>query len=383
VLKCGEIKTKLQVQKIKILVLAILLLLTPVGITPVWAAEADVSFTQATFEVADQNSAEVIELKKTLDLLRADLVEMKNGMKQLQTKMVESEMEKLRSQLEDLQKDTIGTDFVSIPTRITTPPVLKIEEILEPDYVKLEETEAVENEVPENEEEVADLENEETDPKILAKDAEIEKLKAALAAKEQAEEESAHAEVKAKAEDVKAAEETLAEIGVDKMVQQLKGEEAEPEEIIKPVAPLIKKPSNIIAQANGEILFQFPRSLSHKAGDIKASSKTQTLTAKSLTANLLDAKQAAQPENTFERQAAPSKTNWSILSTGGIITLSGMLGIAVIIFIVWLLRHERKLLAATSRRFQQLDYRPNFNLKSRAKKLFKRDKTSSREDKIT
>ena len=370
--------------KTKILALAVLiLLLTSVGVTPTWAAEADVSPTQATFEVADQNSAEVIELKKALDLLRADLVEMKNGMKQLQTKMVESEMEKLRSQLEDLQKDTIGTDFVSIPTKITTPPVLKIEEILEPDYVKFEETETVENEILENEEEVTDLENEETDPKILAKDAEIEKLKAALAAKEQSEEESAHAEVKAKAEDVKAAKETLAEVGVGEIMQQLKGEEAELEEIIEPVAPLIKKPSNIIAQANGEILFQFPRSLSHKAGNIKASPKTQTLTAKSLTANLLDAKQAAQPENTFERKAAPPETNWSILSTRGIITLSGMLGIAVIIFIVWLLRHERKLLAATSQRFQQLDYKPNFNLRSRAKKLFKRNKTSSCEDKIT
>lgn len=372
--------------KTKILALAgLMLLLTSVGVTPTWAAEVDISPIQATFEATNQDSdsAEVAELKKVLSSLQADLAEMKDGMKQLQTKMVESEMEKLRSQLESLQKDSTSENFVSTPTKAPTPPVFKIEEAPEPDYVKVVETNAVETEALKNETEVVNSENNETDPKILAKDAEIERLKAALVAKDQTTEENAHAEVKAKADKIKAVKETLAEVNIGKMVQQLKGEDAEIEEIIKPAEPVAEKPSNIIAQANGEILFQFPRSLSHKAGDIKENSKIQTLSAKSLTASLLDSKQATQPENTFERKAAPSETNWSILSTGGIVTLSGMLGIAVIIFIVWLLRHERKLLAATSRRFQQLDYKPNFDFKSHAKKLFERNQNSSREDKTT
>ncbi len=70
--------------------------------------EADLS-EKATFEaetkVVKVKTSEVIELKESFELLRAELSEMKSGIKQIQTKMMEAEMEELRRRLESLQQE--------------------------------------------------------------------------------------------------------------------------------------------------------------------------------------------------------------------------------------------------------------------------------------
>ncbi|MFH1545911.1 MAG: hypothetical protein ABIE14_00860, partial [Patescibacteria group bacterium] len=146
----------------------------------------------------------------------------------------------------------------------------------------------------------------------------------------------------------------------------------------------LKKPSNIIAKTNGEILFQFPRSLTRKSGETNTIAKNKILAVENLKADILKIEQssAKEKENNFERSSA-SKKEFSFLSTRSIAILGGMLGIAVAIFIVWLIRHEQRLLAATSQRFQQLDFRPNFKLSSRVKKLFQQDKKSSSHEENT
>jgi hypothetical protein len=349
--------------------------------TPAFAA-GEISLSEATFEAEDDFSSEtqsdVAELRKTIELLRIELGEMKSGMKQLQAKMVEAEMDKLRSQLDSLQKEikTGETEDTEVPALEVfsvspapeTPQITKIEDFLNIDLKEVTaETEEVKSETIEDLE-AAEVTNDETvtedaevEDELDEKDVEIAELKAALALKEEKE---AHAEVKEKADEIKATKAELEKVAITDAVNKLTGEE---------------EPSNIIAQANGEILFQFPRSVSQKKGKTQS---IKNLSAGSLTASILNSDKSATEENSFKRKSAP-KTSFSMFSTSSITIFGGMLGVAVVVFIFWLVRHERKLLAATSRRFRQLDFKPDFNLRSRAKKMFKRDKSSSDEDNIT
>ena len=156
------------------------------------------------------------------------------------------------------------------------------------------------------------------------------------------------------------------EVEVAGITGQPKGdatEIAEADEQEKLIQP--EKSSNIIAKADGKILFQFPRSLSRNAEDIKTDIKDEITPAKQLTADVL---KVPTEEDASKRESAPKDS-----SAYDIVIFGGVLGIAIVIFIVWLVCHERKLLAATSRRFQQLDFKPSFDLKSRAKRLFKRN----------
>ena len=81
-----------------------------------------------------------------------------------------------------------------------------------------------------------------------------------------------------------------------------------------------------------------------------------------MTADLLTAADAE-----FTRSSAP-KNNWNLFSPTGLAVAVFAIAIAVAIFVAWLIRNERRLLAATSRRFAQLEKKPNFDLKNRAKK---------------
>lgn len=360
------------------------------SISPALAAEEDFSAektnlsAEITFE-AEAESTEIkndgtAELKKSLELLRAEIAEMKSGMKQLQAKIVEAEMEKLSDQLSALQKEIAEAgkadfekteipkfDFGFTPAPQTLP-VTKIEDFV--DFNLNEEISKSEKETETAEKiETAEAEkNSELAKKLETAEAEIEELKATLAKKEELEKDKAvHAEVIGKVEKIKAAKEELEKVAVEDAVEKLK-KKGEAEEI--------KKTSNIIAQANGEIFFQFPRSLTRKSGTTGMIAENKTLAAENLKAGALEIKQPAAKENNFKRSSAPKK-EFSLFSARSIAVLGGMLGIAVAVFIVWLLRHERRLLAATSRRFQQLDFKPNFDLNSRARKLFRRNKKPS------
>ncbi len=314
-------------------IVSIALVLLLLGATPVFAEEQF-----ASFEV-EQNSSETADLKETVQLLRSELGEMKSGMQQLQGQMVESEIVRLQQQLQSLRSgSSVPTNnlqpapqsdynFTPAPTEDETPIVTSIEDLL---GIDLEEA-GIEVETTETEpaEELTELE---------AKDVEIAKLKAVLAEKDNQE---AHAETVAKNAAVELTEEELAKVEIADVIQSLTAEEAAEQ----------GKTANIIAKADGEILFQFPRSVSQKIAPKQNPSQ--------LTASVLNAE--------FERESKGG--SFSFFTIRNISILIGVLVIAVAVFVVWLMRHERELLAATSRRFRQLEFKPNTDLSSRLKKM--------------
>jgi len=335
----------------------IALILIFLGNTSALAAESDYSLGEATFEAESTDSAataEILQLQKTIELLRSDLVEMKSGMKQLQAKMVEAEMEKLRQQLETLQNEISAeqpTSYYNTPTptqnyidlnpESDTPQVTSIGDFLD---IDMSEIKPVDTETTNESEEDLSLEE-----KLTKAETEIEELKTALAEKEALDaDKAANAEIIAKTEAVEAAKDELENTEVADAVAQAEGTAEE------------EGNSNIIAKADGEILFQFPRSLSRKSGDGSVKLKTA-----SLTADVLEA------SDEFKRESAP-KNGFSFFSVRSITILGGLIVVVVVAFIVGLVRYERKLLAATSRRFQQLDVKPDFDLHTRAQKAAKR-----------
>jgi len=317
------------------------------GMTPAFAVDSVSLSQKASFEVkSEASSSEITELKQTIELLRLDLGSMKTGMKQLQAKVLEAEMERLHSQLESLQNDIkteteetekgLTSDFnLATPESIQ---VTKMEDFLEIDLDGSEDKKEVVGEVTETTKIKIPTDTDKAEG-VEAGEEVVKKLKEGetkVAGKEAVESD---------------------EIGEDE------GDEAEDGEEIE-------KSSNIIAQANGEILFQFPRSLSQKKGEAKSA---ETISPKQLTASVLT---ASKKESSFKRKSASK--NSSTFSTGNVFIFGGVLGAGIVAFVLWLLHHEKKLLVATSQKFRQFDLKSGFNLSPRAKKLFKRGKSLSR-----
>lgn len=312
----------------------------------------------ATF-VADNsssNEAEVAELKKTLADLQIQLSSMRNGMQDLQTKWVESEMKNLQAQLAALRGSTataIPTTFSAPEATITVPApdetIVKVTSL--EDFVGFP-IEQSDDKATSATSEATTQDGAEVNSILKTADAEIAKLEAILSAKKALnEDESAHAEITKKITELKTARSKLAEISIKDTVEKLA--EAEPDAEVTPVTS-----SNIIAQADGAVLFQFPRAISRTAD---TTTKSTGLDASNLTADLLAAN-SPPPRNSAPR------AKWSIFSETSLVIFATALLIGIVIFVTWLLRNERRLLAATSRRFQQLDQRPNFDLGIHTKK---------------
>ncbi len=314
----------------------------------------------ATF-VADNsssNEAEVTELKKTLADLQIQLSSMRNGMQDLQAKWVESEMKNLQAQLAALR----GSTTTAMPTTLSTPEATTTVPAPDETTVKVTSLEDfVGFPIDQSDEkdtvtasETTTQDGTEVNSILKTADAEIAKLEAILAAKKALnEDESAHAEITKKIAELKAARSKLAEISIKDTVGKLA--DAEPDAKVVPATS-----SNIIAQADGAVLFQFPRAISRTAN---TTAKSADLDAGNLTADVL----AAAAENDTPRNSAPH-AKWSMFSETSLAIFATALLIGIVIFVTWLLRNERRLLAATSRRFQQLDQRPNFDLGIHTKK---------------
>ncbi len=355
-----------------------ILMFAAIAVPAAFAAEVDLPEATFAAETETENvdaTNDAAELQKQLTALRADLSEMQNGMKLLQAKVVEAEMNKLKDQLAALQKEIAANeetnytnDFstLSLSANIldatststpSTPVITRIEDFtgFDLDLETEEETNEAENSgevvIEDNNSEDEKIGKEdgvesETAERLAAAEEEIEKLKEALEEKIEFEKEvTAHAEIKEKAAEIKSTEIELAETVVSDAIAKLRSERTSG-----------TKTSNIIASADDELLFQFPRSLSQKT------SSNNLIAAKEMTATILD---AAEAEENFKRSSAPK--NYQIISANSLTFLVCTFGAAILVFIAWLLHHEKKLLAATSRRFQQLELRPNFELKSRAK----------------
>ncbi|MFH0776833.1 MAG: hypothetical protein V1936_04455 [Patescibacteria group bacterium] len=314
----------------------------------------------ATFEAEKPESAEVADLKKSLAALKAELSDMKNGMKSLQTKVLESEIEKLRDQLAAIQGDDATNSPSSSQTNLgsfniadliseatgksssveTTPRVTKIE-----DFVGFD----VGNDVKKANSEDANV------AEILKNaDAEIAKLEAALGEKETGiADKAAQSEVQQKVSELKAAKAKLESVSIADAVGKLDDG--------------ADKPTSIIANADGEILFQFPRSVSQKTND-----PSEQIGAANLKADLL----ATDQSSDLKRSAAPTKS-WQIFSATNLTIFALILSVGLAVFVFWLVRYEHRLLAATSRRFQQLDFKPNFDLNTRAEQQTQNQNTRS------
>ncbi|MCF7845982.1 MAG: hypothetical protein K9L85_01970 [Candidatus Peribacteraceae bacterium] len=357
-----------------------ILVFTVLSQNPVFATEIDTASSvndlgQATFEAESSEAAEVAELRDTLANLQVELTSMKSGMQDLQAKFVEAEIEKLQAQLATIRGSTSTStvpniDLSDLYSTSTTsgglqaddsdlPEVTKIE-----DFVGFELDKNTKAEVNKDESENVETDSEgeeDINSALAAADSEIERLETILKEKEAlAADEAAHTEVKSKVEELKAARAKLEAVAVEDAVDQLKDEDEQPEEA-----------ANIIAKAdNSEVLFQFPRAVSQKAGAPK-----QNLSAQSLTADILDI--APTQENNFKR-SSPVQKNWNFLSATSLAIFGGVIAVLIAIFVTWLIRNERQMLAATSRRFQQLDLKPDFDLNSRAKKLVNKNGTRSK-----
>ncbi|MFA6458180.1 MAG: hypothetical protein WCV72_02195 [Patescibacteria group bacterium] len=335
--------------------------------TAVFAAEAEIATADsldnppvATF-VANNSSAdeaEVAELKKTLADLQIQLSSMRSGMQDLQAKWVESEMKNLQAQLAALR----GSTATAMPTTFSAPEETSTVPAPDETTVKVTSLEDfVGFPIDQSDDKAATTEattqdGTEVNSILKTADAEIAKLEAILAAKKALnEDESAHAEVTKKIAELKAARSKLAEISIKDAVEKLA--DAEPD---AKVAPATSASSNIIAQADGAVLFQFPRAISRTAD---TAAEPSGFDAGNLTADVL----AAATKNDSRRNAAPH-AEWSIFSETSLAIFTTALLIGIVVFVTWLLRNERRLLAATSRRFQQLDQRPNFDLGIHTKK---------------
>ena len=350
--------------------------------TTVLATESDSSaFLTATFEAESPEAVEIAELKKALADLQTELSTMKNGMQDLQAQILESEMEKLRDQLATIRGSTTTTlptlPAQSIESYVTdsteensevvaenlttdTPEVTKIEDFVGFELEQGEETASVEEKEDEAEKTTIDL-------ALETADAEIAKLEAILAEQEAAaDKEASHTAVEQKVEELKATREKLEAAAIQQKDEKLQDEN---EQEVK-----VEKPSNIIAKADGEVLFQFPRAISQKTSPQRSS-----LAAKHLTADVIDL--MSNEEGEFKRSAAPQK-GWGLFSGSSLIVFGTILAIAIAVFVFWLVRNERQLLAATSRRFQELDFKPNFGFKPQAKKSERTKNTSKHKNTV-
>jgi hypothetical protein len=126
-----------------------------------------------------------------------------------------------------------------------------------------------------------------------------------------------------------------------------------------------------IAKVSGENLFQTLRDVLNTS-----TNKKNNLQANYLTADILKNSDTVE---TFTHNSA-SENKFKIFSATNTAIIGGLLAITITTFIMWLIRNERKLILATSRRFQELEHKPNFDLKKRAKKrsVNKRLKTKTR-----
>lgn len=314
----------------------------------------------ATFEASSAETNEVAELKKTLADLQNQLVTMKSGMQDLQAKWVESEMKNLQAQLAAIRSSTATITSPASDEAITlqTEPAPVEDESADQSTIKVTSLEDfVGFKIDDQDATIATTNTQdETEINSILKtaDAEIAKLEAILAAKKAlGEDEAAHAEVTKKIEELKAAREQLAGISIQDTVEKLAAEQPEPE-----VQAEVTDSSNIIANADSAVLFQFPRTIARTA----ETTSLNNLNAGNLTADVLAS------TNNFERSAAPKRA-WSLFSATSLAIFATTLLIGIAIFVTWLVRNERQLLAATSRRFQQLDLKPSFDLKNHAKKI--------------
>lgn len=310
-------------------------------------ASGNIMLPEATFEAEEtasiettSNPSEVSELKSTIETLKAELAEMKSGMKQLQTKMVEAEMAKLQEQLQAIQTDTTPVSYKEDLNLLPTANLLGADLLATSTEDRVAEgAEAI------TEDDLILVDDAAIAEEIAQKYAEIEELEAVLQQKETADEaKSTEAEAKeeiAEAEEMKAELET---VEVTKVIEQLTGEEdTETEAVVE------EKNSNIIAQANGEILFQFPRSISTKE-------QKSAISADDMTADVLHMVETTlEHEEKISQHKSATPEEDSFFSASNIALLGALLGVAIVVSIIWLIRNEKKLLAATSRRFRKIN----------------------------
>lgn len=302
----------------------------------------------ATFKADDEDS----ELGKSIEALRAELAEMKSGMSALQAKIMENEMSQLRAQLINLQNELLTNSVIKKPEESTAD---SEEDKYEPYFEPLDESSDSENEPDsdanpetadsptETENEIEFYEEDDLAAKLALAEAEIAKLKTENGTEntekiyEKIENELA-VEIEIDESEPVDVGEKMAEAGED--AEKIAGKKDE------------SKPASIIAKADGDLLFQFPRSFSSK----KMSATTvKSIGAKNLMANTLVEKNDTPAAPNFTRSSAPAK-KIELFSARNIAILAILIIVAMGTFIYFLVKNERKLLTSHSNIFPKNDF---------------------------
>jgi len=316
----------------------------------------------ATFE-ADEND----ELKEMIKELQLELSEMKNGMSKLQNRMVESEMSQLRTQLINLQNDLLNESSTKKLEGFNK----SVETIPNLDLDLVSETKS-EFSSEESEAEIEFYEDGDLAAKLILAETEITKLKSELAEKEVKEKKKENDPLykkienevtetsKEEVEKKKTTEDKSINIG-EKMAKAIE----EAEKIAEKEDKL--EPANIIAKADGESLYRFPRSLSSKEATLKTIENAKSINAKNLVADILTENDESPSAPNFKRSSASTqKFNFFSFQNIAIMTIAIILVVGS--FIYFLIKNERKLLLACQLKLQKTESRNDFSSKEQARK---------------
>ena len=316
----------------------------------------------ATFEANDENE----ELKKMILELQSELVKMKDGMSTLQTKVMESEMTQLRTQLLELQNNLLVESSTKNFAKSAAETISDLEANSETETELAPDSEDAEIGA---ETEIEFYPEDDLAAKLILAEAEIAKLKSKLGEEEEeeVEKEVEKEEViyeKIEEEPVKKVEkEETGEIELIDVGEKMAKAGEEAEKIAEKESD--PEPANIIAKLDGELLYQFPRSFSSR--EIDSSENTKSLGAENLVADILAENESPVAPN-FTRNSA-SAEKFELFSGQNIAILATTVGLVIGFFIYFLIKNERKLLAYCEYKLKKAEAENDFPLSGETKKV--------------
>ncbi|MFH1375652.1 MAG: hypothetical protein ABIH35_03220 [Patescibacteria group bacterium] len=377
-------------QKIKFctstVVLLFILAFTPTAFAEEMAFTADetvsnrITGESIVGNTVNYSQTEILQLEKSLRIMQLEIGTLKNTIKDLQSKVVKSEMADLKNRLETLQEEIFAlegknSDPLSDYERLLLESSLQTKEPVASASDREIFVESLEEIASSAQQEVSELKQKLVED--LANSPKATVIKETAGAKEAFKEKI----LDQKAADVeqKAEAEKLANIEVIKLMTKLADGETEVSEAEEEEEVIIEPAPSIITQrSSGRSLFQFPRSLERNTG--QGQINTQVVSARTTQAKYL---KTSIPTNTdsadgnsapaeFERQSLSQKSE--PFSGRNLVFLGGLLAFALIGFVFWLSRYEKRLFSAAARHFQSLDLPEESPLMPRRKKSSRSNK---------
>ena len=356
------------------------------------------------------SQSNILQLEKSLRIMQLEIGTLKSTIKDLQGKVVKSEMADLKDRLDTLQKEIFAlegadSDPLSDYERLLLDSSLRLKEPASDREIFVESLEDVFSSAQQGVSELKQkLVEDLTDSPKATVIKETTKSKEAFKEK--------ILEQQAAEEEHKAEEEKLANIEVTKLMTKLTDADAEvevsetvdvsedpssaeadsgqaeqetetseeekvtEEEVAEEEVVIEPAPSIITQKGSGRSLFQFPRSLEHNTG--QAQPTTQVISAKTIQAKYLktDIPSSDHDSAPAELQRQPLVHASEPFSGRNLIFLGSLLALALIGLIFWLSRYEKRLFGTAARHFQ------SFNLPQESLPAPHRKKSSRSKRKI-